>query len=104
MVCTKASIHAGRNNYFLLFLFSITLGQGRYQYFVDGSVYEGGFLNGLAHGRGSIRRPIKMKTDTAAENKWAGPEMSPSRRFVQREGDWREGKMVARYLYHANAA
>lgn len=81
------------------------LGHGRYQYFVDGSVYEGGFLNGLAHGHGSIRRPMKMKTNTAAaaaaaaENKLAVMEMadpfsSPSRRFVQKEGDWREGKML----------
>ena len=66
-------------------------------------MYEGGFLNGLAHGHGSIRRPMKMKTNTAAaaENKLAVMEMemadpfsSPSRRFVQKEGDWREGKML----------
>ena len=57
---------------------------------MDGSVYEGGFLNGLAHGRGSIRRPIKMKSNITTENKLAEPE----RRFVQKEGDWREGKMV----------
>ena len=78
------------------------LGQGRYQYHIDGSVYEGGFWNGLAHGHGSIRRPIKMKTETKEgvqilleeEPSAAAASASPVRRFVQKEGEWREGKMI----------